>query len=202
MGFIFVFIVTIPRIAPVTRQPFALYFLHTAASAAAASAAVFAVVDTAARQRRGAHLSTHSPFFFLLTLLSATSSKCARLPALPPFLPFLFPSLFADVDNGVKTRACVECAAALFQRVARCALRVARCALRVARCALRFSFILQKERKAVLQKKKQRRKRQRRQRRERREKLIWCEKRRRLRTASTPSRSLQRGEWGGGRGMG
>ena len=44
---------------------------------------------------------------------------------MPPFLPFLFPSLFADVDNGVKTRACVECAAALFQRVARCALRVA-----------------------------------------------------------------------------
>ena len=151
----------------------------TAASAAAASAAVFAVVDTAARQRPGAHLSTHSPFFFRLTLLSATSSKCARLPALPPCLPFLFPSLFADVDNGVKTRACVECAAALFQRVSRCALRVAR-------CALRFSFILQKERKAVLQKKKQRRKRQRRQRRERREKLIWCEKRRRLRTASTP----------------
>ena len=37
MGFIFVFIVTIPRIAPVTRQPFALYFFHTAASAAAAS---------------------------------------------------------------------------------------------------------------------------------------------------------------------
>ena len=47
------------------------------------------VVDTAARQRRavGAHLSTHSSFFFLLTLLSASSSECARLLSLPPFLP-------------------------------------------------------------------------------------------------------------------
>ena len=71
-------------------------------------------------------------------------------------------------------------------RVARCALRVARCELRAASCALCFSFILQKERKAVLQKKKQRRKRRRRQRRERSEKLIRGEKMRRLRTASTP----------------
>ena len=78
-------------------------------------------------------------------------------------------------------------------RAASCALRVARCdwraaigALRFARCALCFSFILQKERKAVIQKKKQRRKRRRRQRRERSEKLIRGEKMRRLRTASTP----------------
>jgi hypothetical protein len=48
---------------------------------------------TAPRRAVGAHLFTHSPFFFLLTLLSASSSKCARLLLLPPFLPLLFPSL-------------------------------------------------------------------------------------------------------------
>ncbi len=61
----------------------------------------------------------------------------------------------------------------MFQRVASSsALRVpARCMFQRVACssALRFSFFLQKERKAVLQKKKQRRKRRRRLRRERRE---------------------------------
>ena len=46
---------------------------------------------TAPHRAVGAHLSTHSPFFFLLTLLSASSSKCARLLPLPPFLPPLVP---------------------------------------------------------------------------------------------------------------
>ena len=65
-------------------------------------------VDTAARQRRavGAHLSTHPSFFFVLTLLSASSSECARLLSLPPFLPPLV-LLLPIPPHAAAGRTCV-----------------------------------------------------------------------------------------------
>ena len=104
----------------------------------------------------------------------------------PAHLRVVIFCVFRIVHCTFQCSRCVLRVAGCALRVARCELRAAIGALRFARCALCFSFILQKERKAVLQKKKQRRKRRRRQRRERSEKLIRGEKMRRLRTASTP----------------
>ena len=61
---------------------------------------------TAPLRAVGAHLSTHSSFFFLLTLLSASSSECARLLSLPPFLPPLV-LLLPIPPHAAAGRTCV-----------------------------------------------------------------------------------------------